>query len=389
MKMELTSEQLQWQSTFKDFVDSEIIPYACQNDKEERICPDVLRKVRKQGFLGSMLPLKYGGMELDNVTLGILNEEVGRGCSSVRSLLTVQGMIALAIFRWGTETQKDDWLPQLASGEAVGAFGMTEPNVGSDAKSIETTAALVEDHYVLNGCKKWITMGQIADVFLILAKCEGKPSAFIVERNREGLEVRPMSGLLGARASMLAELSFENCRIPAANLVGQVGTGLSHVALSSLDYGRYTIACGCVGLAQACLEASIDYANARTQFGRPLRENQLIQKMITEMAVQLKAARLLCYRAGYLKDIGDPDSIMETWAAKYFASIIVNKAASDAVQIHGAHGCHAGYPVERYFRDAKINEIIEGTTQMHEILIATQEFVSARRSLRRKTREGG
>lgn len=223
---------------------------------------------------------------------------------------------------------------------------------------------------------------------MIFAKCEGKPTAFIVERFREGFNTKPMSGLLGARASMIAELSFENCRIPSQNLLGQIGTGLSHVALSSLDYGRYTIAWGCVGLAQACLEASIDYASKRVQFGRPIRENQLIQKMITEIAVQLKASRLLCFKAGYLKDTGDPDSIMETWSAKYYASTMVTMAADYAVQIHGGNGCHEGYPVERYFRDAKINEIIEGTTQMHELLIAAQEIVNVRRLLRRKSREG-
>ncbi|WP_307416472.1 acyl-CoA dehydrogenase family protein [Paenibacillus sp. W2I17] len=325
-------------------------------------------------------------MELDNITIGILNEEVGRGCSSVRSLLTVQGMVGLAILRWGTEQQRQYWLPALATGTTLGSFGLTEPSVGSDAKSIETTAVLDGDEYILNGHKKWITMGQLADVFLILAQCENKPTAFIVERDSIGFSVEPMSGLLGARASMIAELKMDSCRIPKENLLGQVGTGLSHVALPCLDYGRYTIACGCVGLAKACLDASVHYANSRIQFGRAIRENQMIQKMITEMSVNMKAARMLCYRAGYLRDVGDPESIMETWTAKYFASTMVNKVASDAVQIHGANGCHRDYPVERYYRDARINEIIEGTTQMHEILIATQEVVTHRREMRRSNK---
>lgn len=387
MKIELTTEQLKWQAEFREFVDNEIVPYADLNDKEQRIHSDVLNKLIESRYLGSMLPKRYGGMELDNITLGILNEETGRGCSSVRSLLTVQGMVGLAILRWGTEYQKDNWLPRLASGQTLGSFGLTEPNVGSDAKSIETTAVLDGDEFVLNGHKKWITLGQISNVFLILAKCEGKPTAFIVERDCPGFLVSPMTGLLGARASMIAELEFNNCRIPKGNLLGQVGMGLSHVALPCLDYGRYTIACGCVGLAQACLEASIQYSSSRIQFGRPIRENQLIQKMITEMAVNLKAARMLCYRAGYLRDVGDPDSIMETWSAKYFASIMVNKIASDTIQIHGANGVHGDYPVERYYRDARINEIIEGTTQMHELLIATQEVVTTRRALRRVARQ--
>ncbi|WP_340028633.1 acyl-CoA dehydrogenase family protein [Paenibacillus sp. FSL H7-0940] len=386
MKVELNAEQLMWQEQFKDFVDSEIIPYASLNDSEERIHPELLAKITEAGYLGSMLPKEYGGMELDNITIGILNEEVGRGCSSVRSLLTVQGMVGLAILRWGTEQQRQYWLPTLATGTTLGSFGLTEPSVGSDAKSIETTAVLDGDEYILNGHKKWITMGQLADVFLILAQCENKPTAFIVERDSIGFSVEPMSGLLGARASMIAELKMDSCRIPKENLLGQVGTGLSHVALPCLDYGRYTIACGCVGLAKACLDASVHYANSRIQFGRAIRENQMIQKMITEMSVNMKAARMLCYRAGYLRDVGDPESIMETWTAKYFASTMVNKVASDAVQIHGANGCHRDYPVERYYRDARINEIIEGTTQMHEILIATQEVVTHRREMRRSNK---
>ncbi len=374
MQLELTDEQMKSKEEFRSFVENEIIPYAQQTDREEQINPQLIKKVAERGYLGSMLPKEYGGMGLDEITLGILNEETGRGCSSVRSLLTVHGMVALAILRWGTPEQKDYWLPKLASGEVIGAFGLTEPNVGSDAKSIEAIAVPEGEEYVLNGHKKWTTMGQIADIILIIAKCNNKPTAFIVERNREGFSSKPIKGLMGARGSMIAELKLENCRIPQCNLVGREGTGLSHVALACLDYGRYTIASGCVGLAQACLEESVKYARKRKQFGSPLRENQLIQKMITEMVVNIKAARLLCYSAGCMKESGDPDSIMETWAAKYFASKMAVKVAGDAVQIHGANGCCSDYPVERHYRDAKINEIIEGTTQMHEILIAVNAF---------------
>ncbi|MGG4147670.1 acyl-CoA dehydrogenase family protein, partial [Paenibacillus algorifonticola] len=253
MKIELTPEQENWQNEFSAFVDSEMVPLADLNDSEERIHPDMLRKMAEAGYLGSMLPKKYGGMELDNVTLGILNEEAGRGCSSARSLLTVHGMVSLAILRWGTEQQKSEWLPKLATGSALAAFGLTEPNAGSDAKSIATTAELDGNEYVLNGRKKWITVAQIADLFLIFAKCEGQPAAFLVERERMGVSVLPMSGLLGARGSMIAEVVLSDCRIPQENLLGKLGMGLTHIALPCLDYGRYTIACGCVGLAQACL----------------------------------------------------------------------------------------------------------------------------------------
>lgn len=376
MNMQLTQEQMNLKEAFRNFVDKEIVPYAAQNDREEKIAPELLKKVIEAGYLGSMIPAKYGGAGYDMVTIGILNEEVGRGCSSVRSLLTVHGMFALGIERWGTEEQVEYWLPKLAKGECIGAFALTEPNVGSDAKKVETTAELIGDQYVLNGTKKWTTMGQIADAFLVFARCEDKPTAFIVERNTPGLSIKPIKGLLGARASMIAELNFNDCRIPKENILGRVGSGLSHVALTCLDYGRYTIACGCVGLAQACLEESVRYARKRKQFGAPLREHQLIQKMITEMFVNVKAARYMCYSAGYLKDIKDPDAIMETWNAKYFASTMLSKITCDAIQIHGANGCCQDYPVERYYRDAKINEIIEGTSQMHEVLIATSAIRS-------------
>ncbi len=374
MKIELTKDQLDNQEAFHTFATEEIAPYAAKNDLEERTPPELIEKLADRGYLGSMIPKEYGGLGMDLITIGLLNEEVGRACSSIRGLLTVHGMVALAILRWGTKEQREYWLPKMASGEIIGAFGLTEPNVGSDAKSVEATAVYADGKYILNGHKKWTTMGQVADIFLIFAKCEDKATAFIVERTRPGFSTNPITGLIGCRASMVAELFMDNCSIPETNIVGRVGTGLSHVALNSLDYGRYTVAWGCVGLGQACLEESLEYSRKRKQFGAPLRQNQLIQQMITEMVVDIKAARLLCLNAGYLKDVGDPDSIMETWNAKYFASKMVNKASNAAVQIHGANGCSREYPVERYYRDARINEIIEGTTQMHEVLIATNAF---------------
>lgn len=369
--LNISTQQRSLQKEFRAFVDEVVVPCARESDRTERLSPEVVRKMAEKGYIGSMISREYGGMGLDMVTLGLLNEEFGRGCSSIRSLLTVHGMVALAISRWGTYEQKEQWLGRMASGEAIGAFALTEPHVGSDAKSIETSAVLFEDHYMINGRKKWITMGQIADVFLIFAQCNGKPTAFLVDKRTEGFSIKPISGMMGARASMLAELTFDQCRVPRENRLGGEGSGLSHIALSCLDYGRYTIAWGCVGLGQACLEESLRYANTRRQFGELLSSNQLIQKMITEMVVDIQAARLLCLNAGYLKEQSDPDSIMETWNAKYFASRMINKVANDAVQIHGANGCHNGYPIERFYRDSKLNEIIEGTTQMHEIMIGS------------------
>ncbi|MGE5632418.1 MAG: acyl-CoA dehydrogenase family protein [Caulobacteraceae bacterium] len=374
MKIDLESQK--YRKEFRSFAEDVISPYAGKFDREERISDEVIAMLAQKGYLGSMLPKEYNGMGIDQITIGILNEEIGRACSSVRSLLTVHGMVALAILRWGTQEQRDYWLPMMSRGEIIGAFCLTEPEVGSDAKSIKSTAVKSNSHYILNGAKRWTTMGQIADIFLVFAQCEGVPTAFIVEKDTPGLSIKPKRGLLGARASMIADIDFNNCQLREENIIGRIGTGLSHVAVSSLDYGRYTIAWGCVGLGQICLEKSVQYARKRKQFGEPLRKHQLIQQMITEMVVNIKAARLLCYHAGLLRNSADPESIMETWNAKYFASKMVNLVANYTVQIHGANGCIGEHDIERYYRDARINEIIEGTTQMHEILIATNTFRS-------------
>ncbi|MEH2106009.1 acyl-CoA dehydrogenase family protein [Nostoc sp.] len=374
MKLELSAQQKTSQAEFRTFVNEEICPRASECDRNEFTPPEIIKKLAHNGFLGAILPEAFGGQAMDMITYGILNEEIGRGCSSVRSLLTVHNMVAHALCKWGSKSQKEYWLPKLASGEIIAAFALSEPNVGSDAKSVETTATLAGDAYILNGQKKWITYGQIADVFLVFAKCEDKPTAFLVEKNSPGFSVKPMSGILGVRASMSAELQFNNCQIPQENLVGKLGFGFSYVAATALDYGRYSVAWGCVGITQACLEACIKYTSERKQFGVYLKEHQLIRQMITQMIANVKAARLLCYQAGYLKDINDPNSIIETSIAKYFASITATKVANDAVQIHGGNGCSSEYPVERYLRDSKIMEIIEGSTQIQEITIADSGY---------------
>ncbi|MGV2831534.1 acyl-CoA dehydrogenase family protein [Myxosarcina sp. GI1(2024)] len=374
MKPELSAKQKNYRAKFKSFVNQEIYPDAGEWDKNEFTPPELIKKIAERGFLGAILPQEYGGKGMDMISYGILNEEIARGCSSVRSLLTVHNMVAQALCKWGNKSQKAYWLPKLASGETIAAFALSEPNVGSDAKSVETTAKPTDDAYVLNGQKKWITYGQIADVFLVFAKFEGKPTAFLVEKNNPGLSVKPMSGILGIRASMTAELHFDNCRISLENLIGKLGFGFSYIASSALDYGRYSVAWGCVGIAQACLEACIKYTNERKQFGVYLKEHQLIRQKITQMIANVKAARLLCYQAGYLKDINNPNSITETSIAKYFASTVATKIANDAVQIHGGNGCSSEYPVERYLRDSKIMEIIEGSTQIQEITIAESGY---------------
>jgi alkylation response protein AidB-like acyl-CoA dehydrogenase len=374
MEIAFTAQQQKDQLAFRAFVQEEIVPVANSYDQEEVTPPDLIRKVARMGYLGALAPREYGGTGMDMLTFGLLAEELGRGCSSIRSLLTVHSMVVHAILRWGSRHLKELWLPRLATGELIGAFALSEPGAGSDAQSIETTATLSGDEYVLHGTKKWTTYGQIADLYLLFARYEGRVSAFLVERNSPGLTVKPLTGILGTRASMLAEIHLQECRVPKENLVGGRGFGLASVATSALDIGRYTVAWGCVGIAQACLDASLHYTGQRVQFGLHLKEHQLIQQMITNMLVNVQAARLLCCQAGYLKDAGDPNTVMATWVAKYFSSVAASDAARDAVQIHGANGCSQEYAVQRYLRDTVVMEIIEGSTQIQQITLARYAF---------------
>jgi alkylation response protein AidB-like acyl-CoA dehydrogenase len=374
MNPEFGASEKEKRAEFRSFSDREIFPYADEFDREEKLPLELVHKIATIGYLGSFLPRDWGGSGLDMLTYGFLTEEIGQACSSVRSLLTVHDMVAAAILRWGNQEQRQAWLPLLARGQLLGALAASEPQAGSDLASIETTAVRHGDGYKLTGRKRWVSFGQIADVFLVLARLNEACSAFLVERDRPGLATRPIVGMLGVRASMLAELEFTDCWIPQNNLIGRPGFGFISVLSTALDLGRYSVAWGCVGIAQACLEASVRYAQERKQFGKPLREHQLIQQMVSDMVVNTRAARLLCWRAGVLKNNRDPEELAETLAAKYFASGVAMKSASDAVQIHGANGCSNRYPVERYMRDAKIMEIIEGSNQIQQILISGYAF---------------
>ena len=374
MKLELTPEQRAVRAELRAFVAEEIVPHADRWDREETIPLELIARLREQGYLGSNVAREHGGIGRDMITYGLLTEEIARGCSSVRSLLTVHDMVAHAIQRWGSREQKERYLPRMAKGEILGALALSEPNAGSDAKSVETTAQDAGDAWVLNGRKKWTTFGQIAGLFLVLAQADGKPTAFLVERDSPGFTVKPLKGIVGTRASMLAELFLEDCRVPKGQLLGRPGFGVSHVIAAALEHGRYSVAWGSVGIAQACLDACRTYAAERRQFGAPIADHQLIRAMLTEMIVDVRAARLLCLRAGYLRDTGDPSSLMETMAAKYFASRVATRTANDAVQIHGANGMTEEYPVFRYLRDSKVTEIIEGSTQIQQITIPLFDF---------------
>ncbi|HTQ78418.1 MAG TPA: acyl-CoA dehydrogenase family protein [Thermoanaerobaculia bacterium] len=374
MIVELTAEQRAARAEFRAFAQAEVAPHADRFDREEAIPAELIGKLAAQRYLGSLVHPRHGGPGRGFLTYGLLTEELGKACSSVRSLLTVHDMVAHAIERWGSEAQRDRWLPLLGRGEVLGALALSEPGAGSDASGVATEARSEGDFFVLSGTKKWISFGQIAHLFLLIARAEGKPTAFLVERDSPGFSARPIHGLLGTRASMLAELSLEDCRVPRANLIGRIGFGVSHVAGAALELGRYSVAWGSVGIGQACLDASSSYATSRQQFGKPLSDHQLIRAMLSDMIVNVRAARLLCCRAGYLKERGDPGAFMEIMAAKYYASTVATRAALDAVQIHGANGISSDYPVGRYLRDSRVMEIIEGSTQIQQITLPQLEL---------------
>jgi hypothetical protein len=373
-----TTEQARLATSFADFVQAEIAPYADEWDRREALPAGLVADLGRRGYLGATVPRHHGGGGFDNISLGLLHEAVGAGCTAVRSLLTVHGMVCRAIARWGNRAQQARWLPRLAAGETVAAFALTEPEAGSDIAAIRATARPAGPGFVLDGVKQWITYGGHADLFLVFARlAEGgddatanREAAFLVSRETAGLAVEPVSGLLGARASHVAKVRFRGCRLPADSLIGRPGFGLAAVAADALELGRYSVAWGCVGLLRGCLDATVAYTQNRRQFGTRLRDQPLIQRMVADMATSLSAARLLCYRAGTLRQAGDPGAVHATWAAKYFAADRAFRSARDAVQCHGANGCSDSYPVQRYLRDAKIMEIIEGSTELQQTVIA-------------------
>ncbi|HAT7071209.1 TPA: acyl-CoA dehydrogenase [Legionella pneumophila] len=362
--------QVKQQRFFNQFIENYLHPYAKNFDKEQNIPRDFFYTLAQNGFLGACIPKQFGGQQWDELTIGIMHESFAKELCSLANILTVLGMVSKSLLQFGSKAQKQRWLPRIASGETLAALALTESNIGSDLEHVETQLLDAGDEFILKGSKKYITLGQIADLFLVLANCQGQLTAVLVEKDTPGLIIAPMSNFLGLRSNMLAEIFFDNCRIPKTNLLGSIGIGFNCVIQTALDEGRYTTAYGCVGLGQACLDAALGYTQKRKQFDRRLDEHQLIQKMITEMVVQVKAARELCFYAGELRQQKNPAYIAETLIAKYAASKMVVFVSNHALQIFGAAGFEETYPVERYYRDAKVMEIIEGTSQMHEILIS-------------------
>ncbi len=374
MKLELNEQQKMIQKMVREFAEKEVGPIAAELDKKEEYPYKTLEKMSKLGLLGIIIPQEYGGAGLDTISYSIVVEEISRKCASTGVVTSVHNSLtAWPIIKYGTEEQKKKYLPILAKGEKIGAFAGTEPNAGSDLGAMQTTAKLKGDKYIINGDKTFITSGPAAGIIIVFAVTDKEAgskgiSAFIVESDFKGYKVGSIFEKLGINASKTSELIFENMEVPKENLLGKEGDGFK-IALSTLDGGRIGIASQAVGIAQAALDESIEYAKQRQQFGRPIAKFQAIQWMIADMATKVEAARWLVLNAAYKKDSGERIS-KEAAMAKLFASETAVECAIKGVQIHGGYGYTKEYTIERLFRDSKITEIYEGTSEVQRMVVA-------------------
>jgi butyryl-CoA dehydrogenase len=370
----LTDEQRLIQETARDFVDNEVVPRARESDRNERFDAELARRLGEMGYLGAPVAEEYGGRGLDHVSYGLIVEEVGRGDSAQRTVVSVQtSLVCGSIERWGSEEQKERWLPRLCSGESFGCFGLTEPDTGSDAASVRTRAERINGGWRISGQKMWISLGNVADVALVFAQTDPEKgyrgmACFLVPTDVQGFARQEVHGKLGLRASDTAALSLDGVEVPGDALVGEVGDGFK-IAMSALDSGRYSVAAGCVGICQGCVDASVAYATERKQFGVPIASFQLVQEMIADMIVRRDAARALVRRAGELKDAGAPNTV-ETSIAKLYSTESAIECANLAIQVHGGSGYVDDHPVERYLRDARVTTLYEGTSQIQKLIIA-------------------
>jgi hypothetical protein len=374
MDFALTDEQRLIKDTARAFTDKEIVPRARDNDRNAHFDTELVAKLAEQGYLGAIVPEEYGGAGLDYLSYGLVVEEIGRGDSSMRTVVSVQtSLVCSAIVRWGTEEQKQRYLPKLCSGEWLGCFGLTEPDTGSDAANQRTRARRTDSGWVINGAKMWISMGNVANVALIFAQTDPEKAhkglaCFLVETaGNDGYQPQEIHGKLGLHGSDTAAISLSDCPVSADAMLGEIGDGFK-IAMTSLESGRYSVAAGCVGICQGCVDYCVDYAKEREQFGRPIASFQLVQAMLADMKVETDASRMLVYRAAYLKDTGQPNST-ETSVAKLYATEAANRCATTAIQVLGGSGYVDDHPVERYFRDVRVTTLYEGTSQIQKLII--------------------
>jgi butyryl-CoA dehydrogenase len=372
----LTGEQELAQRTARDFARERILPRAREIDEQGKVPAELIAEMASLGFLGIYVPESYGGAGLDALSYALVTEEINRACASTGVVMSSHVSLAVdPLLHYGSDAQKDRFLRPLASGEKLGCFALSEPASGSDAAAMRTSARRDGGAWVLNGTKNFITNGASADVAIVFAQTDAKArhrgiAAFVVEKGTPGFSVGKLEHKLGIRGSDTAQLVFQECRVPAANLLGDAAGGFK-IALSALDGGRISIAAQAVGIARACLEDSLAYAKEREAFGKKIVEFQAIQWKLADMATEIDAARLLVWRAATLKDRGD-NHILAAAQAKLFASDVAVRAARECVQIFGGYGYLTDFPAERHYRDAKITEIYEGTSEIMNLVIAEE-----------------
>ncbi len=373
MDFELSDEQQLVRETARDFTDNEIVERARENDRNEHFDLELVEKIAQQGYLGAIVPREYGGAGLDYLTYGLVVEQVGRGCSAMRTVISVQtSLVCSSILRWGTEEQKQHYLPKLCTGEWLGCYALTEPDTGSDAANQRTRARQSDGGWVINGAKMFISLANHAKVALVFAQTDPDKghrglACFLVDTDQPGFQPQPIHHKMGLRGSDTAAISLDDVWAPEDAVLGEVGDGFK-VAMTALDSGRYSVAAGCVGICQGCVDASVRYSKEREQFGRPIGSFQLVQDMISNMALETDAARMLVWRAGWLKDSSKPNTT-ETSIAKLYATEAAVRCANTAIQVHGGSGYVDDYPVERYFRDVRVTTLYEGTSQIQQLII--------------------
>jgi glutaryl-CoA dehydrogenase (non-decarboxylating) len=375
MDFTLSDDHKMMREMVYNFTRKEIMPIIKEHDRNHTYPHELLPKMAALGFMGVCLPVRYGGAGMDYLALGILSEGLEYGDSSVRETIAVHlGLHALPIFQWGTDKQKEEFLPPLATGEKIACFGLTEPDAGSDVAGMKSHARKDGDDYLVSGEKMWITLSNVADRFLVFAKTDASQgangiTAFILERGWKGLTTGSIEGKMGVHASNTGWVSMDEVRVPASHVLGEVGEGFK-IAMSALDNARYGVAAGAVGVIRACLDESMAYAKQRKTFGRSISEYQLVQQMLAHMQQSLDMGELLVWKAGWLKNQGLRNT-RETSMAKWFCTEAANRAANDAVQIHGAYGYSDEYNVERHLRNSKSACIYEGTSQIHQLMQAS------------------
>ena len=383
MSYKFTEEQLMIQSMVRDLARTEFATKAMERDKTKEFPVDNLKKLGELGLMGMMVPPEYGGSGADTISYVVALAEVAYACASTAVVMSVHNSIVCeSILRSGTEDQKKKYLPKLASGEILGAFALTEPNAGSDPSSQTTKAVFEGDRYVLNGTKRFTTTGKNAGLVIVTAKTDETArhkgiSAFLVERDTAGLTVGPLEDKMGLRASDTADLIFEDCQIPAENRLGNEGDGFL-IAMTGLDGGRIGIAAQSVGVAQAAFDASVQYAREREQFGQSISKFQGLRWIVADMATEIEAARLMMLSAAEMKDNGE-NYTLQASMAKLFASEMVNRITAKAVQLHGGYGFTKEYPVERFYRDARVFTIYEGTSEIQRVVISNLIFRDKRK----------